>query len=265
MCALPITPGVWYHVAWTYDQSAMKLYFNGQPVATNVIGAHPIATSPADLRISGADDHVYFDGMIDEPAVYNRALSDAEIAGIYNAGSSGKCGLPPSILTQPQSQVAAVGSNITFTVTAAGTPPLSYQWRLNGTNIAGATGTSLTLSNVQPDQAGNYAVQVTNAYGSTISSNAVLTVNQAPGCATPPAGLVGWWRAEANALDQAGTNNGTLVGNTTYGAGRVGQAFVFDGSGDGVAVGNPDQPATAELHDRGLDQAGQRLAGLLWR
>jgi hypothetical protein len=58
-------------------------------------------------------------------------------------------------------------------------------------------------------------------------------------CATPPSGLVSWWRAEGNALDQAGTNNGTLVGNTTYGPGRVGQAFVFDGSGDAVSLGNP--------------------------
>ena len=46
---------MWYHVAFTYDQSAMKLYCNGQPVATNVIGAHAIATSPSELRISGAD------------------------------------------------------------------------------------------------------------------------------------------------------------------------------------------------------------------
>ena len=45
---------------------------------------------------------------------------------------------------------------------------------------------------------------------------------QATNCASPPTGLVGWWRAEANALDQAGTNNGTVIGNTTYGAGRVG-------------------------------------------
>ncbi len=49
LCPLPFVPGTWYHVAWTYDQSAMKLYFNGQPVATNVIGPQPIATSSADL------------------------------------------------------------------------------------------------------------------------------------------------------------------------------------------------------------------------
>ncbi len=89
-----IVPGVWCHVAWTYDQSAMKLYLNGLPVATNVIGPRAIAVSSINLRISGADNHVYFGGLIDEPSVYTRALSDGEIAAIYNAGSAGKCRLP---------------------------------------------------------------------------------------------------------------------------------------------------------------------------
>ena len=69
----------------------MKLYCSGQPVATNVIGAHAIATSPSELRISGADYHGYLDGLIDEPSVYNRALSAGEIVAIYSAGSAGKC------------------------------------------------------------------------------------------------------------------------------------------------------------------------------
>ncbi len=86
-----IVPNVWHHVAWTYDQSAMKLYLNGSPVATNVIGPQTVAVSSTDLRISGLDNHVYFDGLIDEPAVYNRALSASEIAAIHAAGSSGKC------------------------------------------------------------------------------------------------------------------------------------------------------------------------------
>jgi hypothetical protein len=172
---------------------------------------------------------------------YNRALTSAEIQSIYNADGTGKCplGVAPSIITQPANLAVKAGATAAFTVTAAGTPPLSYQWQFNGTNVAGATGTALTLSNVQSAQAGSYTVRVTNTFGSIMSSNAVLTVNQAPPCATPPAGLVSWWRAEGNALDQAGTNNGTLVGNTTYGAGRVGQAFVFDGSGDAVSVGTP--------------------------
>ena len=81
-----------------------------------------------------------------------------------------------------------------------------------------------------------------------------------PACVSPPSGLVSWWRAEGNALDQSGTNNGTLVGNTTYGPGRVGQAFVFDGSGDGVSVGNP---ASLQLQDFTIEAWIKRANGSL--
>src|SRR5262245_959166 len=58
-------------------------------------------------------------------------------------------------------------------------------------------------------------------------------------CLSLPAGAVSWWRAETNALDATGVDNGTLFGNATYGPGRVGQAFVFDGQLDGVRLGAP--------------------------
>jgi hypothetical protein len=83
---------------------------------------------------------------------------------------------PLVITQQPTNQVVAVGSTASFSITASGTPPVSYQWSLNGTNLSGATNTSLVLSNVQPGQAGTYAVLVTNRFGSILSSNAVLTV-----------------------------------------------------------------------------------------
>ncbi|MBE0540346.1 MAG: S8 family serine peptidase [Verrucomicrobia bacterium] len=52
-------------------------------------------------------------------------------------------------------------------------------------------------------------------------------------------GIVSWWPGESNANDVADGNNGTLVGDTTYGPGVVGQAFVLDGDEDGVNIGNP--------------------------
>src|SRR5882724_8959757 len=61
----------------------------------------------------------------------------------------------------------------------------------------------------------------------------------AQSCTPPASGLVSWWPGNGNTLDVASTNNGTLTGNTTFGVGEVGQAFTFDGSGDGVLVGNP--------------------------
>src|SRR5437867_5269976 len=119
-----------------------------------------------------------FNGRVDELSLYGRALSLSEIQGIYNAGSAGKCIVSnaPSIITQPASQTVFAGANVNFSVTASGTPLLSYQWSFNGTNIANATTTSLSLSNVQPAQGGNYAVRVTNALGSVLSSNGLLTV-----------------------------------------------------------------------------------------
>jgi polygalacturonase len=84
---------------------------------------------------------------------------------------------PPSITNQPAGQIVLAGSNATFTVGAAGTVPLGYQWRLNATNsVAGGTNVSLIISNAQPSNAGGYFVIVTNTYGSATSSTAVLQV-----------------------------------------------------------------------------------------
>ncbi len=83
---------------------------------------------------------------------------------------------PPSIMTQPQSQIVNQGVDATFTVSASGTTPLYYQWRFNTTNIAGATATSYTVASAQTSNAGDYSVVVTNAAGSVTSSNATLIV-----------------------------------------------------------------------------------------
>ena len=91
---------------------------------------------------------------------------------------------PPAILTQPVSQSVVAGANAGFSVTASGTAPLSYQWRFNGTNLSGATSTSLTLAGVQPANAGSYTVAVTNSAGSATSAAAVLTVLPGAGTVT---------------------------------------------------------------------------------
>ena len=89
---------------------------------------------------------------------------------------------PPTITAQPQSQTAVAGTNVSFTVTADGTVPLSYQWQFNAVNlvnggrISGADTASLSLVNVHSADTGNYTVVVTNAYGSATSQVAVLTV-----------------------------------------------------------------------------------------
>src|SRR5438045_4487854 len=77
----------------------------------------------------------------------------------------------PSIISQPTNQTVTVGDNATFNVTASGTAPLSYQWSFGGSPLQNATNASLTLTGVTTNQAGAYAVLVTNQSGSVLSSN----------------------------------------------------------------------------------------------
>jgi len=92
----------------------------------------------------------------------------------------------PVIVMQPSNQAMAVGATATFTVTAVGTAPLSYQWRVNGMNlvnggyIGGATTNVLTISNAQTTNSGSYTVIVANSVGSVTSSNALLMVTNVP-------------------------------------------------------------------------------------
>jgi len=82
----------------------------------------------------------------------------------------------PSIFFQPLSQTRYAGSDVTFSVGAAGSLPLSWQWNFNKTAILDATNSSLGLSGVATNQAGDYYVVVTNSMGSITSQVAVLTV-----------------------------------------------------------------------------------------
>jgi cyclophilin family peptidyl-prolyl cis-trans isomerase len=82
----------------------------------------------------------------------------------------------PIITTPPASQYVPPGSNVTFSVVASGTPPLTYQWKLSGTAIAGATGATYAVANVQAANMGFYSVTVTNGVGSVDSDVAILTL-----------------------------------------------------------------------------------------
>jgi hypothetical protein len=84
--------------------------------------------------------------------------------------------IPAAISQHPQSTNVAPGATVTFSVAATSSTPISYQWRFNDVDIPGATGTTLTLTNVQEEIAGNYLVVVTDGIGSVRSEVAVLGV-----------------------------------------------------------------------------------------
>jgi hypothetical protein len=93
----------------------------------------------------------------------------------------------PSITSHPASAAQCAGTDATFSVTASVTAgSMSYQWKKNGVNIAGATSSSLSLSNILGSDAANYTVDVTGLGGTTTSNAATLTVNAGPSIVNQP-------------------------------------------------------------------------------
>lgn len=86
----------------------------------------------------------------------------------------------PAIVAQPTAQTSAVGGSASFTVSATGDAPLSYQWAKDTVDLSGATDATLTLSNIQATDAGSYTVTVSNAVGSVTSSEAALVISGLP-------------------------------------------------------------------------------------
>jgi hypothetical protein len=87
----------------------------------------------------------------------------------------------PIVFIQPADQTNGLGGTVTFTAATIGTGPYTYQWQFDGTNIAGATGSSLTLTNLTVANGGDYTVEVTDADGDPVTStNALLVVQNSP-------------------------------------------------------------------------------------
>jgi hypothetical protein len=125
----------------------------------------------------------------------------------------------PPTATRPADQTVAVGNSVTFTSTVGGTEPVNVQWRLNGADIAGATGPSYRIASAKAADAGAYTVKVTNVAGSFETQPATLTV------ITVTAGVTGQWDFENGDLAATVGNpleyfadavrDGTAFGTTT--------------------------------------------------
>ena len=89
-----MTSGTWQFVAASYDGVAIRIYHNAVLVKTAVVNKGPLAALSQRIVI-GEDDPVnvpvFFDGLIDEVTLFDRALGQTEIQSIYDAGSAGMC------------------------------------------------------------------------------------------------------------------------------------------------------------------------------
>lgn len=104
--------------------------------------------------------------------VSNSAGSQTSAAATLTVG--------PSITSQPANFSVPIAGTAQFSVTAIGSPMLSYQWYFNGVAIAGENGAAVAINNAQTIDAGNYSVKVSNDAGSTNSQNATLTLLTPP-------------------------------------------------------------------------------------
>ncbi len=152
--------------------------------ATAVFSVAVAGTAPVSIRwlfngavIPGATGTTFRIASVQlaNAGTYRAAVSNA-FGSAQSASATLTVGIVPSITSQPKSQTVSRGATVTFSVSASGTAPLRYQWRFNGTAIAGATSASLKLTNVQRAKAGKYTVVVSNALGSITSATATLTV-----------------------------------------------------------------------------------------
>ena len=151
-----VQTNTWYHVAMTYDGTTFKLYVNGVLDGQHAASG-PIAINTEPVRLGGGSDSgcipYNLNGLLDEPAIYNRALSSSEIAAIYNAGSAGKCTpapLAPVITSQPTNLTVNVSNTARCSLSR---PPAQLHFTINGVSAtptcSGATNAILTLPNVQ--------------------------------------------------------------------------------------------------------------------
>jgi autotransporter-associated beta strand protein len=180
----------WYHVAVTYNgvpntANNIKFYWTLMDssrtaanqltissAVTTLSGPLPLGTATAAPTIGNLARNITtagnnFLGLIDEVRVSKVERSSVQMMFT-----------PPNVTiispTSPTSQMAAAGDSVTLTTVAGGGGTLFYQWRHAGTNLPGATASSLGLPNITTSQAGDYVTVVTNV--SSSATSAVFTV-----------------------------------------------------------------------------------------
>ncbi|MDB6121551.1 MAG: hypothetical protein JWQ71_544, partial [Pedosphaera sp.] len=244
----------WQHLIATYDSASgfMNLYVNGQVAATGpaptslLVNAHEVSIGAREQNASSGYNFL-FAGAIDDVRFYNHALRTNEVQALYSTAGT----LPLVFYTQPQNTSAYVGDNVTFSALADGADPFGYQWKKNGSNVPGATNSSLTVNNVQlGDNGTGYTLLITNASGSLLSSSATLSVVSVPAPDLTNNLIALWAFDETNgiaAADSSGNGNSATLYNfpgddSQWTAGQIGGALHFNSGGANnqfVGVNNP--------------------------
>jgi hypothetical protein len=199
-------------------------------------------------------------------ATLSIANTQAANAGTYTVDVTGTCGALTSsnalltvnplttISTQPVATSGCEGQNTTFTVVAAGTSPLTYQWKFGGVNISGATSTNYNIASTTSADDGSYLVAITGGCGTAVNSNTVaLNVYDSP---TLPASIT---TPDFTSTAMCGTNQVAITA-ASIGNDSQGQWLVVGSSLIGI-----DAPSAATITATASNSAmGGAIKQLVW-
>jgi uncharacterized repeat protein (TIGR03806 family) len=176
--------GQWSFIALVVSPSNAVVYLcntNGQSSATNAVASTVEAFSSSTLigddNADGGDGGRTFNGVMDEVAVFNDALTQTQLLNLYFSAAGGAPRV--AALTASPSNTVFAGTTVTMSATVFGVAPFQYQWQTNAVNLPDATNATLLLTNAQVSNSGSYDVVVANSSGTNASSALVLTVNSA--------------------------------------------------------------------------------------
>jgi Abnormal spindle-like microcephaly-assoc'd, ASPM-SPD-2-Hydin/Immunoglobulin domain/Immunoglobulin I-set domain len=213
------------------------LSYQWQKNGTAISGATSSSyTTPAETT---SDNGAQFTAIVSNSA--GTATSNTAVLTVNPAP------VAPSITTQPPSQTIVAGQTATFSVTASGTAPLSYQWRKNGAAIGGATSSSYTTPvESTSDNGAQFTVVVSNSVGSVTSNTATLTVNAAtPGALTASTTSLAFGNVIVSSNSILGVNftNSGSVNITVSSVTISGAGFTVSGISNGQII-TPGQMVT---------------------
>ncbi len=176
--------GKWSFIALVVSSSNAVAYLcnaNGLSSATNAVASATEAFTGNTLiggdNADGGNGARTFNGVMDEVAIFNSALTQSQILNLYFNAASGAPRVGATIAS-PADTVFA-DTTVTLSAAVAGLAPFQYQWQKNEVNLEGATDASLVLTQAVVTNSGSYDVVVWNSSGTNQSSPLVLTVNPA--------------------------------------------------------------------------------------
>lgn len=187
--------GSWHHAATTYDGTTRRIYLNGVQVAQDTPGSN--GATAANFRIGSTNNGEFFNGTIDDVAIYNHALTATEIQSLASGGSPLAGPIITSFTAAPASAYEGGAVTLNWNVNTANvTGVFSYEIKYGNITVTSGSAASGTFNTTVPDLAGTaqtvtWTFRAIETGGNNVTNTAGAGIAGDPGIpsATSQAGL----------------------------------------------------------------------------